>query len=184
MINQALLNDVIAYADRAHGDQLRRYAGDRYIVHPIRVMETCGKYTEDVTILAAAVLHDVLEDTPVSSEELSIWLNSLMSAESASRTCKMVIELTDVYTTENYPAWNRHKRKRKEEDRMAMISADAQTIKYADILDNAPEIAVHDPDFANRYLQECKALLKRMKSGNQELRQRSLDAVNQWLQHQ
>ena len=41
----------------------------RYIVHPAEVMEICSQYTNDITILAAALLHDVLEDIPVTRNE-------------------------------------------------------------------------------------------------------------------
>ncbi|MGN6567929.1 MAG: hypothetical protein ACTHJ0_08255 [Flavipsychrobacter sp.] len=38
---QAKLEEVIAFADKAHGSQMRKYTPERYIVHPIRVMELC-----------------------------------------------------------------------------------------------------------------------------------------------
>jgi (p)ppGpp synthase/HD superfamily hydrolase len=57
------LETIKDFANKAHGDQKRRYTPDKYVVHPIRVMELCKEYTNDVTVLAAALLHDVLEDT-------------------------------------------------------------------------------------------------------------------------
>jgi len=62
-----VLEQVKDFADKAHGDQLRKYTPDRYIVHPMRVMLICQEYTDDSQILAAALLHDVLEDTPVNN---------------------------------------------------------------------------------------------------------------------
>src|SRR4051794_3678874 len=133
---------------------MRKYTPERYIVHPIRVMETCKKYTNDITMLAAALLHDVLEDTSVTKDELKAFLLSLMSEKDATKTVQLVEELTDVFIKENYPTWNRKKRKRFEAKRLEKVSAEAQTIKYADIIDNAPEITEKDCDFAQRFIPE------------------------------
>src|SRR3954464_15075348 len=113
---ETILDEVKDFADKAHGNQMRRYTPERYIVHPVRVMITCKEYTSDITILAAALLHDVLEDTPVTKEELQAFLMNIMSEEEAKRTVQLVEELTDVYIKENYPKWNRKKRKLKEAD--------------------------------------------------------------------
>jgi hypothetical protein len=98
MLNEEnVLQEVIAFADNCHGEQIRRYTGDRYIVHPIRVMKTCREHTNDITILTAAILHDVLEDTPTTKDEILTFLLGLFSPEQANRATTFVIELTDVY---------------------------------------------------------------------------------------
>jgi len=173
----SVLNQIRNFADRAHGDQLRKYSTERYIVHPVRVMETCRKYDDRLPILAAALLHDVLEDTTTKTGEMLEFLNSVMSHAEAKKTLSLVVELTDVYVKTAYPKWNRHTRKQKELDRIAQTSADAQTIKYADILDNTAEITRNDPDFAPRYLRECLEILKRATKGNQELSQKAFESV-------
>ncbi len=164
-----MLQEIQDFADWWHGDQLRRYTKERYIVHPVRVMERCKLYTGDTAVLAAALLHDVLEDTPLTKVRLAAFLQKRMSAEEAAKTVRLVEELTDVYTSENYPKWNRKKRKLMEAERLAQTSSEAQTVKYADIMDNAPEIAEKDPDFAKTFLPEYKALLKRITNGNPDL---------------
>lgn len=174
----AILEQVRDFADIAHGDQMRRYSGDRYIVHPLRVMNMVNNYTNDVTVLSAALLHDVLEDTTTTADEIKSFLQTIMSPEEAERTIKYVKELTDVYIKKNYPQWNRKKRKLKEADRLQKASAEAQTIKYADIIDNCPEIIREDPDFAQRYLKECRQLLYKMSKGNHQLRQLAMEEVN------
>jgi guanosine-3',5'-bis(diphosphate) 3'-pyrophosphohydrolase len=165
------------FADKAHGDQTRRYTPDRYIVHPTRVMEICRQYTNDRTMLAAALLHDVLEDTEVTKDNIEDFLRTVMDQQQAQRTIKLVVELTDIYVKKNFPQMNRRKRKIKEADRLGKASPEAQTIKYADIIDNSGEIAAHDPDFAERFLDECRNLLAKMTKGNAELRQRAIDTV-------
>ena len=178
MERNAILEEIKDFADRAHGNQMRRYTPERYIVHPIRVMNTCKEYTNDITILAAALLHDVLEDTAVTKEELQGFLLKLMSEEDAKRTVQLVEELTDVYIKENYPQWNRKKRKIKETERLEKTSAAAQTIKYADIIDNAPEVTEKEPDFAKKFIPEYRALLKRITKGNPVLYEKAKEVVN------
>ena len=59
--------------------------------------------------------------------------------------------------------------------RMGRISPRAQTIKYADLLDNGKDILVNDPKFAEVYLKEKKVILKYMNKGNKTLYQKCLD---------
>lgn len=174
---EAVLEKIHQYADTAHDAQLRRYTPDRYIVHPARVMETCRNYDNRLPILAAALLHDVLEDTAVKENEMLAFLYEVMDKDNAEKTLALVIEMTDVYVKEVYPNLNRRKRKAKELERIAETSPDAQTIKYADIIDNSSEIALNDPDFATRYLLECKAILKVADKGNPELREIAVATV-------
>lgn len=180
---QILLEKIRDFADRAHGSQMRKYTPERYIVHPVRVMETVRKHDDRLPVLAAALLHDVLEDTLVTREEMHDFLRTVFAAEDADWTLGLVVELTDVYVKEAYPTLNRKSRKALELQRIAGTSAASQTIKYADILDNTSEIAAHDPDFAPRFLSECRANLEIARKGNRELWQMAWDRVNDELQH-
>jgi guanosine-3',5'-bis(diphosphate) 3'-pyrophosphohydrolase len=143
-------------------------------------MNTCRNYTEDISVLAAAILHDVLEDTSVSKEELLEFLNGVMNSDDANRTMTLVVELTDIYTKKNYPRINRRVRKQKEAERLSLTSVHAQTIKYADILDNT-DVTSHDPDFAIVYLRESEVLLDRMENGHPELREKARIRVQECL---
>lgn len=175
---EPILECVKEFADKAHGDQTRKYSPDRYIVHPMRVMMICREHTSKISVLCAAILHDVLEDTSITGEALGQFLSSILPAPDAAQTLQLVVELTDVYVKERFPTWNRRKRKQKEVERMRHASVDAQTIKYADIMDNCPEITANDPDFAERYLIECRHLLGKMRNGNQSLHRQALNIVN------
>jgi (p)ppGpp synthase/HD superfamily hydrolase len=136
-----VLEKVYQFAAKAHEGQTRKYAADPYIFHPLRVMKTCKQFTADDRVLAAALLHDVLEDTEVTENEMSGWLQTIMSHADARLTLQYVKDLTDVFIKKDYPQWNRSTRKSRELERLTEISADAQTIKYADIMDNSTEIA-------------------------------------------
>ncbi len=62
------LDDAIALATAAHAGQLDKGSGAPYITHCLRVMEAVAPFGRDYQI--AAVLHDVLEDTAVTAEDL------------------------------------------------------------------------------------------------------------------
>ena len=176
-----VLEQIKDFADKAHGEQQRKYTPERYIVHPIRVMELCAQHGASISMQAAALLHDVLEDTPVREEQLLSFLSTLISDAEAKETVQLVKELTDVYTKSKYPYWNRRKRKRKEAERIEKTSSDSQTIKYADIVDNCKEIVTGDPEFAGTFLWECKLLLRRIPKGNNELYQKAVTTVDRCL---
>lgn len=177
-----ILQNTIAFAARSHGDQRRKYADELYINHPIRVMQICREYTDDITVLSAALLHDVLEDTKTSAEEIDTFLQAIMKSDTAKRTLHLVVELTDIYTKRNYPQNNRRQRKTREAARLSAVSAGAQTIKYADIIDNSLDIVNAEPDFARIFLYECRALVMAMKAGNSDLRGSAAEIVERQLQ--
>lgn len=178
---EAILDQIRTFAENAHGSQMRKYTPERYIVHPVRVMETCRKFNLDLPSLAAALLHDVLEDTPVTADQLRSFLITVMDEAQAEETLVLVEELTDVYVKEAYPQWNRKQRKEKERQRIAMTSARSQSIKYADMIDNTREITSHDPGFAPRYLKECLDNLKVADKGNRELYELALAGIMEGL---
>jgi len=171
------LDTIRAFAAKAHNGQKRRYSPDPYIIHPESVMNICAAYSTDACIWYAALLHDVLEDTPVTLEKLQSFLESTLEPADAERTIGLVVELTDVFTKANFPQWNRQKRRLKEAERLGRASAAAQTIKYADILDNCKGIAQYDPDFGPVFLRECEMILDHMKKGMPALYQNARDVV-------
>ena len=176
-----ILEKVRHFANAAHGEQKRRYSDDPYIVHPMRVMNLCAVYSQDICVLCAAILHDVIEDTPVTEKEILEFLKTILSEDEASTTTKYVVELTDIYTKEAYPRLNRRTRKAKEAERMSRVSAQAQTIKYADIVDNT-DVTRDDPDFASTYLREAADLLHNMNDGHPTLREKAVSTVQRCRQ--
>jgi guanosine-3',5'-bis(diphosphate) 3'-pyrophosphohydrolase len=174
-----LLERIRDFAEKAHNGQKRKYSQEEFIKHPERVMKICREYTDDIAVLAAALLHDVLEDTPVTKNHLKDFLDGIMPAKQAGRTYKLVVDLTDVYTNDNYPRLNRRRRKGKEAERLSQVHPDAQTIKYADTMDNALDIVENDKDFARVFIKESQNLLSKMVKGNHDLFKRAEKAVNE-----
>ena len=177
-----ILRFVTGLADRAHGEQVRKYTGERYIVHPLRVMEMVREFNVDICVLSAALLHDVLEDTPVKASEMERELHAVMEKGQAQRVTQLVIELTDIFVREHYPRLNRRARKEREAARLSQVSPDAQTVKYADIFDNVTDIVRQDADFAKTYIHEAGRMLALMETGHAILRERAVRAVQDSLE--
>lgn len=65
-----LLSRAIAFAAAMHDGQVRKGSELPYIVHPIEAAAICATITDDEETIAAAVLHDTVEDTPATIEDL------------------------------------------------------------------------------------------------------------------
>jgi (p)ppGpp synthase/HD superfamily hydrolase len=162
--------EVEELARELHGEQKRKYTGEPYVNHTVKVAEIVKTYGGDESMVYAAILHDVLEDTPTTEDELFSYVTEITGDIKLSMdVLRLVKELTDVYTTEDYPDINRKGRKEMEAIRLGKTSSKAQTIKYADLLDNSMDILSNDPKFAKVYLKEKEQILKYMNKGNSEL---------------
>ncbi len=69
-VNEALLNKAYIFSVKAHGEQ-KRHSGDPYYAHPIEVAGILARLHLDVASICTALLHDVLEDTDTTYEELA-----------------------------------------------------------------------------------------------------------------
>ena len=65
-----LLKKAYFFSQKAHAGQFRK-SGEPYISHPVAVARILGEMHLDITTLAAALLHDVVEDTGITKEEIS-----------------------------------------------------------------------------------------------------------------
>lgn len=144
-----LVQTARAFAAMAHGAQRRKYEDAPYTVHLDRVVQMLRDHGFDAPVLlAAAYLHDVVEDTDASIQdvldrfgvevaELVYWLTD---AEPGRRKIRKIMS-----------AW-----------RLSRAPIEAKLIKLADLADNASTIAAGDPHFAPVYLAEKKRILEEM----------------------
>ena len=153
-----MLDEVLKFATKAHGDQKRKYTGEPYIVHPIAVSEIVKTVPHTDEMVAAALLHDVVEDTPVTIQEIE--------TKFGSKVAELVGWLTDTSRPEN---GNRKTRKSIDRLHSADAPAEAQTIKLADLIHNTKSIEKHDPSFWKVYKQEKIALLDVLTKGDRSL---------------
>ncbi|MDR1530499.1 MAG: bifunctional (p)ppGpp synthetase/guanosine-3',5'-bis(diphosphate) 3'-pyrophosphohydrolase [Burkholderiales bacterium] len=82
-----LVERAFRFAEKAHEGQ-RRLSGDPYITHPLAVASTLAGWQLDAQALAAALLHDVLEDTGARKEKLNEEFGSVV-AELVSAVSKL-----------------------------------------------------------------------------------------------
>jgi myo-inositol-1(or 4)-monophosphatase len=66
-----LLEEAIIFATRAHSRQVRKGTHTSYILNPLEAAAIVASMTDDPEIIAAAVLHDTLEDAHISVEEIA-----------------------------------------------------------------------------------------------------------------
>jgi (p)ppGpp synthase/HD superfamily hydrolase len=129
----------------------------RYINHPAAVVKLVASVPHTPEMLAAAWLHDVVEDTGVDLETIR--------AEFGNAVANMVEWLTDTPKE----AGNRASRKSIDRGRLGDAEVDVQTIKLADIIDNMKSIKERDPDFYKVYRVEKEQLLEVMNQGDPTL---------------
>jgi (p)ppGpp synthase/HD superfamily hydrolase len=146
----------------AHRNQRRKFEDAQYMVHPIRVAHIAHEYTDDANMIAAAMMHDVLEDTDVTAEEMRRVFGDAIT--------DLVLEVTDISRPEDGV---RKVRKDKDREHLAKSSPGGATIKLADLIDNAIGIAANDKGFAPVYLREAEALLPVLKHGDNRLWERA-----------
>lgn len=162
--NGELLHRAIRIAADVHHGQDRKYTGLPYITHPLSVMMRVRAVSDNQVMLAAAVLHDVLED---GSDPTGI-ANRILN-HCGKEVLELVQQLTDQYTNKNYPNLNRAERKAAECAAWQQKSVQARTIKLADIIDNTESIETLDGEFAALYLAEKRRLLTSLHGGDDTL---------------
>ena len=149
---------IFATAAHAAVAQLRKYTNEPYIVHPAEVAGIVATVPHDDAMLAAAWLHDTVEDTGVTLETIR--------EEFGDEVAVLVGWLTDVSRPDH---GNRAARKAVDRAHTAMAPAKAQTIKLADLISNTRSIVEHDEKFAKTYLEEKRLLLEVMTKGDATL---------------
>lgn len=164
-----IVEKALAYATDAHGsiNQIRKYTGEPYIVHPVEVMEIVKSVPHTDEMLAAALLHDTVEDTDITLEDIE--------REFGSDIAELVSSLTDI----SKPS-DGNRAKRKEIDRMhtANAPAAAKTIKLADLISNSDSIVKYDKHFAPVYMREKAQLIEVLKEGDSTLWNRAKEIID------
>ena len=160
-----------AFAIREHRriDHRRKYSKQPYDVHLKAVADLVAGVTDDPEMIAAAWLHDVVEDTPVTLDDVA--------REFGDAVARLVDELTDVSRPGD---GNRAARKAIDRAHLAAASPRAKTVKLADLTDNARDICRHDAGFGRVYLAEMEALLAVLGAGDAKLMAKARDTHARW----
>ena len=141
-----LIEQAERFALIAHGRQLRKYTNELYINHPAAVAKIVASVGGTEEMVAAAWLHDVVEDTPVELQKIY---------DKFGRTVGDFVD----WLTERPREGNRAARKAHYALILKNAPNEVKTIKLADLIDNSSSIIEHDPNFARVYLAEKRHLL-------------------------
>ncbi len=88
-LDTELLDRAIVFAVKAHAGTERRGKGFPYIVHPMEAMEIVATMTADQELLAAAALHDTVEDTGVTVEQIRAGFGDRIAGIVAAETDRL-----------------------------------------------------------------------------------------------
>lgn len=130
-MNADLLNHAIVFATNAHAGQMRKGTTLPYIVHPLEAVSIVATVTDDPEMLAAAVLHDVVEDTDATIEDIR--------HEFGDRVATLVTADTNAPKGSNY---NWRDRKQAAIERLTAASHDSKVVALGDKLSNLRAIAI------------------------------------------
>jgi guanosine-3',5'-bis(diphosphate) 3'-pyrophosphohydrolase len=158
-----LILKALEFAAHKHRDQRRKDAlASPYINHPIALANVLTQEggVSDPVVLAAALLHDTVEDTQTTPSELREYFGE--------RIAGVVAEVTDDKSL------LKAERKRLQVEHAAHISREAKLVKLADKICNVRDMANHPPakwDLTRRreYFEWAKAVVDRMRGTHPEL---------------
>jgi len=147
----------LAFAAHKHRDQRRKdVESSPYINHPIALANIlCNEgHVTDTNVICAALLHDTVEDTDTTPEELQREFGGEIRA--------IVMDVTDDKTLE------KAERKQRQIEHAAHISEQAKLVKLADKISNLRDVASNPPtdwDLRRRqgYFEWAKAVIDRLR---------------------
>lgn len=122
-MDKDLLELSVLKAFEYHEGQLRKFSDELYVNHCLRVASLTGDYTDDDALIAAAVLHDTVEDTTLTIHDIKSLFGDRVSS--------LVYELTNDEVLLNAVGKRKYIR-----DKFQTLSLDAFLIKCLDRLDN------------------------------------------------
>lgn len=166
------------FATEAHNSiaQKRKYTGEPYIVHPEDVVAILTRLSDKPPteeMIAAAWLHDVVEDTPVTLDDVR--------AKFGSKVADLVDQVTDRSRPEH---GSRAVRKAIDRSHIACGTPEAKSIKLADLISNSASITQYDPLFAKVYMAEKRELLKVLGAGDVGLLKLATYIVDKYFMEQ
>ncbi len=129
-----ILEEAIIYATIMHQGKVRKFRGNPFILHPIEVAQILSTMTGDDEVITAGILHDIVEDTDGTLEEIE------------KRFGKRAAELVDSVSEKEYPGEERSAtwKRRKEESLLVLKNSQdigVQMLWLADKLANIRSIA-------------------------------------------
>jgi (p)ppGpp synthase/HD superfamily hydrolase len=134
------------FAELHHRNETRKFSSSPYFVHPGNVAKLMEEFKQTPEIIAAAYLHDIIENTTITYEDLL--------REFGKKVADLDLELTS-----DKNACDKSTKAQYLSKKMQIMSQDALTIKLGDRLDNVSRLFEADESFRNRYVKETIYIL-------------------------
>lgn len=170
-MDQNLIQKAQKFATEKHGNQTRKFSKELYINHPIQVSERVKEFTNDEENIAAALLHDVIEDTNTTRDELA----ENFPPNVVSIVKELTLDKARYEVLDKAPDGHHLTKFEKNEQKMKLkvpyiievfsnMSSSARLIKLADRENNVKHLEQADSIFASRYARETNQILKGLNS--------------------
>ena len=130
-----IVDRAIIFATKAHSGKLRKGSQLPYIVHPLEALAIVATITNDRELMAAAALHDVVEDTRYEIYEIRHEFGDRVADLVDSETSR------DIEGVRHVDSW--HQRKQIAVDRLAAASRDSQIVALGDKLSNMRAMVIN-----------------------------------------
>lgn len=158
------------FAVHWHGNQVRKYTFEPYVVHLDAVAQACKGLFEEEYLMILGYLHDTVEDTECT-------LTNILD-EFGIHMMKSV----DTLTEDKDKNLNREQRHKLYNEKLSKGFYAEHTVKCADIINNVTSIAEHDPKFGITYCQEKIESLKILTKANKQLYSKAWETVGSSFQ--
>jgi len=164
-----------------HQHQKIRRSGAPYFSHVLAVAEMADQASP--LAFEIGLCHDLLEDTPITSEQLQHTLLAYgYDLFESEHVVSCVLELTDQFTKTKFPSLNKKRRKKKETARLLTIHPDAQSVKYCDLIYNTLWMKKYDEKGFEKYLIRKSKFVEALDGGDPELRTKALSLMHKELE--
>lgn len=156
-LSRSLVARAQIFAKGAHKNEFRKFDGKPYIGHPVEVSKIVRTYTNDPSMISAALLHDVVENTTKTARQ-KIELLRMMKIYFGKDVADLVLELTSDKVKQGEFESKAHYLS----DKLEKMSLRALLIKLADRLHNVSDFANANIRFLNKYSAETNFILEKL----------------------
>lgn len=165
MLTRDGIREAYQFASAAHGakGQVRKYTGLPYISHAVNVAMLLNSVSQDkmgnVTLVSSGLLHDVLEDTALTTDDLKHFFSQL--------TVELVESVSN--PSVKFPDLPRYERKKMDREALIGKGYGTHTLKLADVIDNSLTVVDFDPLYAQTSVAEARLLIDVLSDGDSRL---------------
>lgn len=151
-----LIEKAKEYATEKHKGVTRKFSEEPYINHPSSVADIVKEHGGTPEMIAAAWLHDVVEDTDTPLSEIKDLFGSKIAS--------LVDELTNPPSVEQSGKKTEYMARK-----MAVMSSDGLTIKLSDRLNNVSDFPTANPKFVRKYAPKTKFIVDSLEESGRPL---------------